>query len=119
DRVCLAGHPVPLEGEQSAADRRNRGHRSDRLSDPATGLGDGTLANHGSGRSSDFRRCPTRLRRQEAGTQRRMNMWTRSISQAPFWLAITLIVSPASALTQNELIAKLQAAGYSQVSDIK
>jgi hypothetical protein len=48
-----------------------------------------------------------------------MNMWTRSISQAPFWLAITLIVSPASALTQNELIAKLQAAGYSQVSDIK
>ena len=46
-------------------------------------------------------------------------MWTRPISHAALWLAITAIVSPASALTQDELVAKLQAAGYSQVSDIK
>jgi hypothetical protein len=45
-----------------------------------------------------------------------MNMWTRPICQAALWLAI---VSPASALTQDELVAKIQAAGYSQVSDIK
>ena len=44
-------------------------------------------------------------------------MWTRPIFQAALWLAI--IVSPASALTQDELVAKIQAAGYSQVSDIK
>jgi hypothetical protein len=48
-----------------------------------------------------------------------MNMWTRPICQAALWLAITAIVSPASALTQDELVAKIQAAGYSQVSDIK
>src|SRR6266478_272218 len=53
------------------------------------------------------------------GTQRRMNMWTRPISQAALWLAIMAIVSPASALPQDELVAKIQAAGYSQVSDIK
>jgi hypothetical protein len=29
------------------------------------------------------------------------------------------VVSPALALTQDELVAKLQAAGYSQVRDIK
>jgi hypothetical protein len=29
------------------------------------------------------------------------------------------IVSPASALNQDELVAKIQAAGYSQVRDIK
>ena len=46
-------------------------------------------------------------------------MWTRPICQAALWLAIMAIVSPASALTQDELIAKIQAAGYSQVSDIK
>jgi hypothetical protein len=48
-----------------------------------------------------------------------MNMWTRPISQAALWLAIMAIVSPASALPQDELVAKIQAAGYSQVSDIK
>jgi hypothetical protein len=48
-----------------------------------------------------------------------MNMWTRPICQAALWLAIMAIVSPASALTQDELVAKIQAAGYSQVSDIK
>ena len=46
-------------------------------------------------------------------------MWTRPISQAALWLAIMAIVSPASALPQDELVAKIQAAGYSQVSDIK
>jgi hypothetical protein len=48
-----------------------------------------------------------------------MNMWTRPICQAALWLAIMAIVSPASALTQDELVAKIQAAGNSQVSDIK
>jgi len=46
-------------------------------------------------------------------------MWTRPICQAALWLAIMAIVSPASALTRDELVAKIQAAGYSQVSDIK
>lgn len=46
-------------------------------------------------------------------------MWTRPICQAALWLAIMAIVSPASALNQDELVAKIQAAGYSQVSDIK
>jgi hypothetical protein len=45
-------------------------------------------------------------------------MWTRTI-QAAIWLAIVAVFSPALALTQDELVAKLQAAGYSQVSDIK
>ena len=46
-------------------------------------------------------------------------MWTRPICQAALWLAIMAIVSPASALSRDELVAKIQAAGYSQVSDIK
>ena len=46
-------------------------------------------------------------------------MWIRPIFQAALWLAIMAIVSPASALPQDELVAKIQAAGYSQVSDIK
>lgn len=46
-------------------------------------------------------------------------MWTRPISRIALLLAITAIISPAYALTQEELVAKLQAAGYSQISDIK
>ena len=46
-------------------------------------------------------------------------MWTRPICQAALWLAIMAIVSPASALSRDELVAKIRAAGYSQVSDIK
>ncbi|WP_026202625.1 PepSY domain-containing protein [Bradyrhizobium sp. WSM2793] len=34
-------------------------------------------------------------------------------------LAIAAGLSPAQALTQEELVAKIQAAGYSQVRDIK
>ena len=34
-------------------------------------------------------------------------------------LAMVGVFSPAQALTQQELIAKLEAAGYSQVRDIK
>ena len=34
-------------------------------------------------------------------------------------LAIAAVLSPAHALTQEELVAKIQAAGYSQVSDVK
>ena len=46
-------------------------------------------------------------------------MWTRPICQAALWLAIMAIVSPASAPSRDELVAKIRAAGYSQVSDIK
>lgn len=46
-------------------------------------------------------------------------MRTRTIFQAAIWLAFTGVFSPALALTQDELVAKIQAAGYSQVSDIK
>lgn len=34
-------------------------------------------------------------------------------------LLLALAASPAHALTQEELIAKIQAAGYSQVQDVK
>lgn len=34
-------------------------------------------------------------------------------------LLLALAASPANALTQDEVIAKLQAAGYSQVQDVK
>ena len=46
-------------------------------------------------------------------------MRTRTIFQATILLAIAAGLSPAFALTQEELIAKIQAAGYSQVSDVK
>jgi hypothetical protein len=47
-------------------------------------------------------------------------MSMRAISQALlcFFLVIG-IFSPAHALTQQELVAKLEAAGYSQIRDIK
>ncbi|WFU20097.1 hypothetical protein [Bradyrhizobium sp. CB3481] len=46
-------------------------------------------------------------------------MRTRRIFEATIWLTIAAGLSPVYALTQEELIAKIQAAGYSQVSDIK
>jgi hypothetical protein len=46
-------------------------------------------------------------------------MRTRTIIPGVVLLAIAAGLSPAYALTQEELIAKIQAAGYSQVSDIK
>ena len=47
-------------------------------------------------------------------------MSTRAIFQMVLWcLMIFGISSPAHALTQEELVAKLEAAGYSQVRDIK
>jgi hypothetical protein len=46
-------------------------------------------------------------------------MRKRTIFHATIWLAIAAGLSPVYALTQEELIAKIQAAGYSQVSDIK
>jgi peptidase YpeB-like protein len=41
------------------------------------------------------------------------------IYRAAILLAFAGGLSPAHALTQEELVAKIQAAGYSQVSDIK
>jgi hypothetical protein len=46
-------------------------------------------------------------------------MWNRSISRTILCLALLGVITPAHALTQQELVAKLEAAGYTQVSDIK
>jgi len=46
-------------------------------------------------------------------------MWTRNISPTILCLALLVAVAPARALTQQELVAKLEAAGYTKVSDIK
>ena len=46
-------------------------------------------------------------------------MWTRSISQTILCLVLLGVITPAHALSQQELVAKLEAAGYTQVSDIK
>ncbi|WP_456777134.1 hypothetical protein [Bradyrhizobium sp. USDA 4369] len=42
-----------------------------------------------------------------------------NISQVAALLALMAGLSPAHALTQEELVANIQAAGYSQVRDIK
>jgi hypothetical protein len=46
-------------------------------------------------------------------------MWTRTISRTTICLALLGILSPARALTEQEIVAKLKAAGYTEVSDIK
>jgi hypothetical protein len=46
-------------------------------------------------------------------------MRVQTIYRATILLAIAAGLSPAHALTQDELVAKIQAAGYSQVSDVK
>lgn len=46
-------------------------------------------------------------------------MWTRTISSLGLCLALTGVLAPAHALTQQELVAKLEAAGYSQVGEGK
>jgi hypothetical protein len=46
-------------------------------------------------------------------------MRMRTILQLISCLAIAGVLTPAQALTQQELVAKLTAAGYSQIGDIK
>jgi Peptidase propeptide and YPEB domain len=46
-------------------------------------------------------------------------MWTRSISRTILCLVLLGVTTPTHALTQQELVAKLEAAGYTQVRDIK
>jgi hypothetical protein len=47
-------------------------------------------------------------------------MSVRTVSRAVlFSLAMVGVFSPANALTQQELIAKLESAGYSQIREIK
>jgi hypothetical protein len=47
-------------------------------------------------------------------------MSTRAISQALLCSFLMVgVLSPAHALTQQEIVAKLEAAGYSQIRDIK
>lgn len=46
-------------------------------------------------------------------------MRTLTIYLAAMLLALAGGMSPAMALTQEELVAKIQAAGYSQVTDVK
>ena len=43
----------------------------------------------------------------------------RTISQAILWLAMGAILSPAHAMTREELVSRIEAAGYTEVSDIK
>ncbi len=43
----------------------------------------------------------------------------RLISGAALCLMMTGVLSPAYALTQQELVAKLESAGYSQVGEMK
>jgi hypothetical protein len=47
------------------------------------------------------------------------NMCKRTVLMAALWLMIVGVFLPAYALTQEELVAMLQQAGYSQVTDIK
>ena len=48
-------------------------------------------------------------------------MSAQAVSQAAALCTVVMfgVVSPAHALTQQELVAKLEAAGYSQIRDIK
>jgi hypothetical protein len=46
-------------------------------------------------------------------------MRTSTIYQVALFAVLAAGLSPARALTQDELIAKIQAAGYSQVQDVK
>jgi hypothetical protein len=46
-------------------------------------------------------------------------MRSRTIFQAVILLATTIGMSAANALTQEELIARIQAVGYSQISEVK
>jgi hypothetical protein len=46
-------------------------------------------------------------------------MWTRKLSPVVFCLTMAGVFAPAHALTQQELVSKLQAAGYSQVGEGK
>jgi hypothetical protein len=46
-------------------------------------------------------------------------MWNCSISRTILCLALLGVITPAHALTQQKIVAKPEAAGYTQVSDIK
>jgi hypothetical protein len=46
-------------------------------------------------------------------------MWMRKLSPVIFCIAMTGVLVPAHALTQQELVTKLQAAGYSQIGEGK
>ena len=47
-------------------------------------------------------------------------MSARAVFQAILWFCLTVcFLSPAQALTQEELVAKLESAGYSHVREIK
>ena len=46
-------------------------------------------------------------------------MWIRTISRMLVCLAMAGVFSPAHALTEQEIVAKLKAAGYSQIGEIK
>ncbi|WFU32284.1 hypothetical protein QA635_38375 [Bradyrhizobium brasilense] len=46
-------------------------------------------------------------------------MQTRRLSRLILALTIASAVMPAHALTQDELVAKLRAAGYAEISEVK
>jgi hypothetical protein len=63
-------------------------------------------------------KSPSRL--SNRATQGTQIMWLRTISLAVFCcMTTTAVFSPAYALTQEELVAKLKSAGYSQIGEIK
>jgi len=47
------------------------------------------------------------------------NVWMRTISQVMLCLAMAGVLAPLHAMTQQELVSKLQAAGYSQIGEGK
>jgi hypothetical protein len=51
--------------------------------------------------------------------QENQSMRTRNLSRAIICFALLVAAAPAHALTQQELVAKLEAAGYTMVSDVK
>ena len=46
-------------------------------------------------------------------------MWIRTICRTLVCLAMAGVFSPAHALTEQEIVAKLKTAGYSQIGEIK
>ncbi|MGY3240063.1 hypothetical protein ACVMAJ_006953 [Bradyrhizobium sp. USDA 4448] len=54
-----------------------------------------------------------------AGTTRRSDKRTSTIYRTALFVPLAVGFSPAHALTQEELVAKIQPAGYSHVTDVK
>ena len=122
--MLLTGIPhLPVAGQLGIDDfRAVRDVSSDAPFHRASGV-DGRVINMRRVRRKRRNRCLERLlkcRNVLSLNQGGQIMSTRAVSQVILWcLMMVGIFSPAHALTQEELVAKVQAAGYSQVRDIK